>query len=105
MAPAGSRNSVSNPVRCNVQNLAWNLFNRSLAALAAGDLDVALATAQESCELLQDMEPGPYSGAAAAALASALLETGRPTGASTCCSREPAARSSGSSAEAAGAIP
>ena len=61
----------------NVQNLAWNLFNRSLAALAARDLNVALATAQESFELLQDMEPGPYSGAAAAALASALLETGQ----------------------------
>jgi tetratricopeptide (TPR) repeat protein len=61
----------------NAQNLAWTLFNRSLATLAAGDLDVALATAQESCELLQGMEPGPCSGAAAAALASALLETGQ----------------------------
>ena len=35
----------------NVQSLAWNLFNRSLAALAAGDLDLALATAEESFEL------------------------------------------------------
>ena len=61
----------------NVQNLAWNLFNRSLAALAAGDLDVALATAEESFELEADMEPGPISAATAATLASALLEAGQ----------------------------
>jgi DNA-binding NarL/FixJ family response regulator/tetratricopeptide (TPR) repeat protein len=61
----------------NVQNLAWNLFNRSLAALAAGDLDMALATAKESVELEDDMEAGPLSAAAAAALASALFELGQ----------------------------
>jgi DNA-binding CsgD family transcriptional regulator/tetratricopeptide (TPR) repeat protein len=61
----------------NIQNLAWNLFNRSLAALAAGDLDVALATAQESFELEADMEPGPISGATAAVFGSALLEAGQ----------------------------
>jgi len=61
----------------NVQNLLWNLFNHSLAALAAGDLDVALATGQESFELTADMEPGIFSVATAATLASALLEAGR----------------------------
>jgi DNA-binding CsgD family transcriptional regulator len=61
----------------NAQNLAWNLFNRSLAALAAGDLDVALATAEESVELEANMEPGPISVATAATLASALLEAGQ----------------------------
>jgi DNA-binding NarL/FixJ family response regulator len=61
----------------NVQNLAWNLFNRSFAALVAGDLEVALATAEESCELLEGMEPGAISALAAATLASALLETGQ----------------------------
>jgi ATP/maltotriose-dependent transcriptional regulator MalT len=61
----------------NVQSLAWNLFNRSFAALVAGDLDVALATAEESVELEDDMEPGPLSALAAAVLASALLETGQ----------------------------
>ena len=61
----------------NVQNLAWNLFNRSLAALAAGDLDVALATAEESVELEANMEPGPISVATAATFASALLEAGQ----------------------------
>jgi ATP/maltotriose-dependent transcriptional regulator MalT len=61
----------------NAQNLAWNLFNRSLAALASGDLDVALATAEESFELEVDMEPGPIRTATAAVLASALLEAGQ----------------------------
>jgi ATP/maltotriose-dependent transcriptional regulator MalT len=61
----------------NVQNLAWNLFNRSLAALATGDLDMALATAEESFELEADMQPGPIRVATAAVLASALLEAGQ----------------------------
>jgi DNA-binding CsgD family transcriptional regulator len=61
----------------NVQNLAWNLFNRSLAALATGDLDVALATAEESFELEADMQPGPIRVATGAVLASALLEAGK----------------------------
>jgi ATP/maltotriose-dependent transcriptional regulator MalT len=62
----------------NVQNLLWNLFNRSLAALATGDLDVALATAEESVELARaSMEPGIFSVATAATFASALLEAGQ----------------------------
>jgi DNA-binding NarL/FixJ family response regulator len=61
----------------NVQGLAWTLFNRSFAALVAGDLDVALATAEESFELARDIEPGLISGLAAAVLASALLEAGQ----------------------------
>jgi DNA-binding CsgD family transcriptional regulator len=61
----------------NVRSLAWNLFNRSFAALVAGELDVALATAEESSELMEDMDHGPSSAFAAAALASALLEMGQ----------------------------
>jgi DNA-binding CsgD family transcriptional regulator len=60
----------------NVQSLAWNLFNRSFAALVAGDLDLALATAEESFQLEEELEPGPLSAMAAAVLASALLEAG-----------------------------
>jgi hypothetical protein len=89
----------------NIQNLAWNLFNRSFAALVAGDLNVALATANESVELDEDMEPGPYSAAAGAALASTLLETGKPTGASTCCSRVPGRGTPADRRRLAGAIP
>jgi len=62
----------------NVQSLAWNLVNRSFAAFVAGDLELALATGEESFELARDTEPGPLSALAAAALASALLEVGQP---------------------------
>ena len=61
----------------NAESLAWMLFNRSIAALVAGDLDVALSTAEESVELEGSMEPGVLSGTAAAVLASALLEAGQ----------------------------
>ena len=40
----------------NVQALAGNLVNRSLTALAAGDLEMALATAEESVELTQGLD-------------------------------------------------
>ena len=45
----------------NSQGLALNLFNRSTAAIVAGNLDVALATAEESFELLEHMERGLIS--------------------------------------------
>jgi DNA-binding CsgD family transcriptional regulator/tetratricopeptide (TPR) repeat protein len=61
----------------NAQGLALNLFNRSTAALVAGNLDVALATAQESFQLVEDMEPGLISVPAAVTYAYALLETGQ----------------------------
>jgi ATP/maltotriose-dependent transcriptional regulator MalT len=61
--------------------LAGNLFNRSVVALAAGDLDIALATAQESVELTRDLDEGFVTAWAAARLASVLFETGEPGGA------------------------
>jgi DNA-binding CsgD family transcriptional regulator len=61
----------------NVQSLASNLLNRSYAAIAAGDLDVALATGEESFELEEGMERGNTSAVGAAVLASALLEAGQ----------------------------
>jgi DNA-binding CsgD family transcriptional regulator len=61
----------------NTQGLAWNLFNRSDAALAAGNLDLALATAEESVELITSLDDSVVSVAATAALARALLESGR----------------------------
>jgi ATP/maltotriose-dependent transcriptional regulator MalT len=62
----------------NTQALAWNLFNRSGAALLAGDVELALVTAQESVELSQDLELRFHSAAAAVRLAAVLLETGHP---------------------------
>jgi ATP/maltotriose-dependent transcriptional regulator MalT len=58
--------------------LAGNLFNRSVVALAAGDLDIALATAQESVELTRDLDEGFVTAWAAARLGSVLFETGQP---------------------------
>ncbi len=40
----------------NVQALAGNLVQRSLTAVAAGDLDTALATAEENFELTQGLD-------------------------------------------------
>ncbi|HET8526330.1 MAG TPA: LuxR C-terminal-related transcriptional regulator, partial [Actinomycetota bacterium] len=59
-------------------SLAGNLFNRSVVALAVGDLDLALATAEEALELARDLDEGFVTAWAAARLANVLLETGQP---------------------------
>ena len=61
----------------NVQGVAWYLFNRSFAALAAGEVEIALATATESMEIGKSVDESMLTGHAAWALAAALLETGR----------------------------
>jgi ATP/maltotriose-dependent transcriptional regulator MalT len=58
--------------------LAGNLFNRSVVALAVGDLDIALATAEESVELTRELDEGFVTAWAAARLAGVLFETGQP---------------------------
>ena len=60
----------------NVQSLAGNLLNLSLTALAAGDLELALTTAEESVDLTRPLDPSLVSASAAHALAAALLESG-----------------------------
>jgi DNA-binding NarL/FixJ family response regulator len=62
----------------NLHALGWHLFNRTFAAVAEGDLDTALATAEESVELASNLVPGPIRGHAFVALAYALLERGQP---------------------------
>jgi ATP/maltotriose-dependent transcriptional regulator MalT len=59
----------------NAHALAWNLFNRSVVALAVGDMEVALATAEESVELSRELDEGFVSAWAAVRLAAVLLET------------------------------
>jgi ATP/maltotriose-dependent transcriptional regulator MalT len=59
--------------------LAWNLFNRSFAAFAAGDMDMALRTADESLALAGGLGETRVSAYAALALAEALAETGSTT--------------------------
>jgi ATP/maltotriose-dependent transcriptional regulator MalT len=61
----------------NAQSLAWMLFNRSFAAFAAGKLELAIATAQESFELMEGLEPGLISASAAAVLGHVLFEAGQ----------------------------
>jgi ATP/maltotriose-dependent transcriptional regulator MalT len=61
----------------NVQALAGNLVNRSLTALAAGDLEIAIATAEENFELTEGLDQSLVC-AAGVALAAALLENGDP---------------------------
>jgi ATP/maltotriose-dependent transcriptional regulator MalT len=61
--------------------LAGNLFNRSAVALATGDLDLALAAAEESVELTRGLDEGFVSAWAAARLAAVRCETGDPDGA------------------------
>ena len=58
--------------------LAGNFFNRSAVALAAGDLETALATAEEGVELTRDLDDGFVAAWAAVRLAAVLLETGQP---------------------------
>jgi DNA-binding NarL/FixJ family response regulator len=58
--------------------LAGNLFNRSVVAVAVGDLDLALAAAEEAFEVTRDVRSGFVTAWAAVRLASVLLETGRP---------------------------
>jgi ATP/maltotriose-dependent transcriptional regulator MalT len=57
--------------------LAGNLFNRSAVALAVGDLDTALATAEEGVEITSDLDEGFVTAWAAVRLAAVLLETGQ----------------------------
>ncbi|HEU5212758.1 MAG TPA: AAA family ATPase [Gaiellaceae bacterium] len=57
--------------------LAGNLFNRSAVALAAGDVETAIATAEEAVELTRDLDEGLVSGWAAVRLAAVLLELGQ----------------------------
>ena len=58
--------------------LAGNLFNRSVVAVAVGDMDVAFATAEEGVELTRGLDEGFVTAWAAVRLAGVLLEAGKP---------------------------
>jgi DNA-binding CsgD family transcriptional regulator/tetratricopeptide (TPR) repeat protein len=58
--------------------LAGNLFNRSAVATAVGDLELALANAEEGVELAGGLDAGFVTAWAAVRLAAVLLETGDP---------------------------
>jgi ATP/maltotriose-dependent transcriptional regulator MalT len=63
----------------STQALVGNLFNRSVVAVAVGDLDLAVDTAQESVDLAHGLDEGFVTAWAAVRLAAALLETGQPS--------------------------
>jgi DNA-binding CsgD family transcriptional regulator len=60
----------------NALSLAGNLHLRSLTALTAGDVELALATAEESVDLTRQLDQSLMTASAGMALAAALLETG-----------------------------
>ncbi|HSK16825.1 MAG TPA: AAA family ATPase, partial [Gaiellaceae bacterium] len=60
------------------QAVAWALLNRAWAALLAGDLDTALAAAEESVALGRELDDSVVSTWSACALGSILLEAGEP---------------------------
>jgi hypothetical protein len=62
----------------NTHALMWTLLSRSAGALRRGDVELALATAQESVDLSRHADSNFHSAEAAADLAAALLETGQP---------------------------
>ena len=62
----------------NTHALVWSLLGRSAAALHAGDVELALAAAQEAVDLSANLDEGFHSAEAAVDLARALLESGEP---------------------------
>jgi DNA-binding NarL/FixJ family response regulator len=61
----------------NTQALAGHLFNRSVVAVAVGDLVLAVTAAQESVDLVRDLDEGFVGAWAAMRLAGTLLEAGQ----------------------------
>jgi DNA-binding NarL/FixJ family response regulator len=62
----------------NTQALVGSLFNRSVVAIAVGDLEMGVETAQESVDLARNLDEGFVAAWAAVRLAAALLEGGEP---------------------------
>ena len=62
----------------NTHALVWSLGSRSATALHAGNVDLALAAAQEGFDLSANLDEGFHSAEAAVDMARALLETGEP---------------------------
>jgi DNA-binding CsgD family transcriptional regulator len=60
------------------QGLAWTLVNRSFAAMAGGELDTALASAEESLAVTRGIDERFTSAWSGLALATALLPSGDP---------------------------
>src|SRR5215211_1162461 len=62
----------------NTHALVWSLSSRSTGALYMGDVELALATAQEAVDLSAGLDEGFHSAEASVDLAAALFELGQP---------------------------
>ena len=62
----------------NAPGLAMNLFNRALAAVMSGDIDIALAAGAESVEVARSVDNGVITAFAGAIQAQAMFENGDP---------------------------
>jgi tetratricopeptide (TPR) repeat protein len=62
----------------HASNLGWTLFGRSIVATAAADVETALACAEESGEVLAELDRSLPAAWSALALAAALLPAGEP---------------------------
>jgi ATP/maltotriose-dependent transcriptional regulator MalT len=62
----------------NTHALVWTLLGRSAAALQVGDVELALAAAQEAVDLSRNLDEGFHSAEGAVDLARALFEAGEP---------------------------
>jgi len=62
----------------NVEQLGWNLLGRSFTAIAAGDVALALLTAEEAVDLTRNLDDSLVSTNAGVALAHAHYEAGEP---------------------------
>ncbi len=62
----------------HAEGAAWNLMGRSQVATAAGDVETALALAEEATEALRGLDVGFPGVATGVALAAALLPAGDP---------------------------
>jgi DNA-binding NarL/FixJ family response regulator len=65
----------------NTQDLVWTLFNSAYGWLAAGEVDAALARAEESWERTRSLEPGPVPAHAGCALSTCRFLIGDAAGA------------------------
>lgn len=59
------------------QSLAWALMNSAWVTMLTGDLDSALSLAEESAELVRDLEDSPLTIWSAAIQGAVVIETGR----------------------------
>jgi DNA-binding NarL/FixJ family response regulator len=62
----------------NDQTLAWDLLNRAFVAVQLGEVDTAVATAEESVDLIKDLEVSFVSTYTGVLLAIARMESGNP---------------------------